>query len=516
LELPFSPRLRSFANISSAVAEPVGPGAGSSIFPSRGVVGTTAASAGAAAAAIEFAPVAPDQWPYDKALIAALLSDEQLRVTPVTIGIADGALGDRTGRPLPSAIFDRGPDRPDDNDVDDDDNTYVDDAVGAGMPRPTALAGSGDVGLCSSNIDYSVWTQSARDVFSHGTVVSSIASALSLRRSGGIADRLPRIVFFRMLSNICAPDADYTVKDGELATAFDYLQSRSKVINISYTVDRGGSPAFVRAMKDTLPYYDRLLVLPAGNDTPGDLDINLICPACLGNETVDSRTARRVLVVGAATRQLRRASFSNYGENTVRIFAPGEPADAIDLTGSTVPSSQATTSYAAPYVALAAGLMQSLGITEIADLRDRLVAASWPLNDPPSRPEVSGVGVLDLTKAAAVQHDAIEVIEEDRPGEPVRRTYVGSLTAPLREVGFCAGRTFPDTSVHAIRLSPPSGTGARMLRVYWRNRRDIRGRRLVQTLQCRPSGDVTFKTLGGLDRTFPLAMVTQVQVRWIR
>jgi hypothetical protein len=38
--------------------------------------------------------------------------------------------------------------------------------------------------------------------------------------------------------------------------------------------------------------------------------------------------------------------------------------------------------------------------------------------------------VLDLVKAAAVRHDAVEVIETEPTGERVRRTYVGTLLTP--------------------------------------------------------------------------------------
>ena len=466
-------------------------------------------------------PVAEKQWPFDESLLAAMLTDPSIRVTPAVIGVADGGLGSKTGAPLPADLFDRGPDVPDDNNIDDDGNDYVDDAIGGGLPRPGEVLGSGHVGLCGGPlVDFSSWTPDALNRFSHGTIVTSIASGMKLRQTPEVSKRLPRIVFFRMLSNVCGPDAGYTVGDGQMVTAFDYLTTRATIINISYTIDSSKMRAFTDAMKNTLPYFNRLLVLPAGNDTPGDLDSSRVCPMCLGNPSVDSNVARRTLVVGAATRELKRAEFSNFGENTVRLFAPGEPVGAVNVKGDPVPGSEAATSYAAPLAALAAGLMQSLGITDPDSLLDRLAVATWPLDDSASRPERTNVGVLDLVKAAAVQHDAIEVIEADANGDPVRRTYVGRLLDPLEKVAICAGQPFHTNAVQGIRLGPAAANGERAVRVYWKNKRE-NNRRIVQTLAqpCRPSGNLRINTLqaGGARelRTFPLASIAEIQIHWI-
>jgi subtilisin family serine protease len=314
-----------------------------------------------------------------------------------------------------------------------------------------------------------------------------------------------------MLPNTCAPDADYTVGPGEMVTAFDYLSTRSNIINISYTIDTGRNTAFTDSMKAMLPYGNRLLVLPAGNDTPSDLDLNPICPACLGNDNM--ATALRTLVVGAATRELKRAPFSNFGEHTVRVFAPGEPVGALNLKGEPVSDADASTSYAAPLAALAVALMESLGITDADDVRDRLAAATWPLDDKDSRPERTNVGVLDLVKAVAVQHDAVEVLENDADGRSVRRTYVGRLLDPLSKVALCAGQPFQSSAVQAVRLGEATVNGERAVRLYWRNWK-VQGKRRIDTRQCRPSGNVRIDALKFGERTFPLSTVTEIQLRW--
>ena len=76
-------------------------------------------------------------------------------------------------------------------------------------------------------------------------------------------------------------------------------------------------------------------MFPAGNDHSRDLDTYATFPASLGNiqYAKDMQTARHIIVVGAATQELRRPIYSNYGEDTVMVFAPGEATGALDIIG---------------------------------------------------------------------------------------------------------------------------------------------------------------------------------------
>ena len=95
-----------------------------------------------------------------------------------------------------------------------------------------------------------------------------------------------------------------------------------------------------------------------------------------------------------------------------------------------------------------------MGIDNVANIRDRLAAATWPLYDPPSQTDKTGVGVIDLVKVAAVWQHAIEVKEERKDGTIVRRTYVGKLEQPLRNLELC-NISLSGTAVQAIRLGDP-------------------------------------------------------------
>ena len=428
----------------------------------------------APAAAIATIPVAPEQWPYDVKLLAKILSDVADKVDrKTTVGIADGGLADATGGPLPGGVFapsaeeiNRLKSKKPEPDYDDNDgNRYMDDLFGAGLKRLNEdlgdLLGSGDMGLCKAAISgLAKWPTDVLTQASHGAIVTSIAAALGVRTSGpAAADALPKLVFFRMLGDTCEPAADLNVDVGELFMAFEYLAARSRIINISYKVDDSTGVMLRDQLRPLLPNLTALLVLAAGNQNMNLDDNGAVCPACLGHSSDDrgGAASKRTIVVGAATRDLRREPRSNYGKDTVKLFAPGDPTTGIDLLVNNAPASLASTSFAAPYAALAAAIISSFGDHNNwwADVRDRLEATVWPLHDPGSGAEETGLGVVDLVKAAAVRHDAIEVKERDADGQ------LGTAHV-RRNAGDAVGRPgLPRASVDGSKGSraPARGSG---------------------------------------------------------
>jgi hypothetical protein len=477
--------------------------------------------------------VAPEQWPYDAGLVAAILkdaADSGYIKDPTVIGIADDGLGSPEGKPLPGALFDIGLEqlqgevegRHEPDGEDNDKNGYVDDFFGAGVIRTGEVEGTGDLCLCSTGQPpFADWVPEVLLRASHGAVVSSIAAALDVRRTApAAAGALPKLVFFRMLESACAQEDRFDVAEGEMAKAFEYLQSRSDVINISYGVNLAGS-RFVSDVKDKIP-NGTLLVLPAGNDSEDLDEVQTDCLPCLGNDSSDhgGPAARSILVVGAAEQNLRRAWYSGYGARTVGIFAPAEPTVALDLAERQLSSAAPSTSYAAPLAALAAGIVRSFGgKNSPSDIKDRLLAATWPLDDAESQTGRTHVGVLDLVKVAAVRHHAVEVEEAGPDGHLVRRTYVGKLHKRLQDLKICAGTAFREDAVHAIRLGKPAGDGERQLLIYFRNRLPGEKRRPIKSFTCRPEEgpeeDLGILTLAGDEKTFHLSQVTQIQLKWL-
>jgi hypothetical protein len=478
-------------------------------------------------------PVDPKQWPYDIRQLAAIFRSQTRPLAKTAIGIADSGLATKFGGPFPPDFFAPGSEKlteregpndpPEPDGIDDDRNQYDDDLFGAGVRRGMEIRGTGHLGLCDGpDPSFASWGSRPLSEASHGTIVSSMAAARPLRSAApDIAAFLPKLVFFRMFGSVCTDDTNRSIQEAEMVEGFDYLQRHDEVgvINISYTIDQSAGKRFALTVKELIPQRNKLLVVPAGNHVPQDLDTSGICPACLGHSSVNrgGTASKRTVVVGAATRDLRRSSFSNFGRQTVWLFAPDELVGAIDLAEQPVPTAtDAATSYAAPLVALAASIIRSFDPGQSPlDLKDRIAASVWPLDDAASGPADERVGVLDLLKAAAVRHSAVEVIEQTAVGSLVRHTYVGKLQTPLKALSLCAGQQFSEAAIHAIRLGPAAADGERTLRFHTRTTDDDTQQRLIETMQCRPQGDLQIETLLDGLKTFPLTDVTHIQLRWL-
>ena len=130
------------------------------------------------------------------------------------------------------------------------------------------------------------------------------------------------------------------------------------------------------------------------------------------------------------SRKLRfgQTEHSNFGKNTVQIYAPGKPIGALDILGHDASGFDAATSYAAPYVARAIALVEALGGLDADQASHRALLSEWPFYGDDGQPvaDITGhvTGVLDLTKAAAVRTYAVEVMERQPDGRIARRTYV--------------------------------------------------------------------------------------------
>ena len=302
----------------------------------------------------------------------------------------------------------------------------------------------------------------------------------------------------------------------DVSTGFDYLARRGVlIINLSYIYTGSVPPFFADSMTNTLRGKDMLLIVPAGDDTT-DLDAQPLCPPCLGAPTWEKYEAlvgRRTLVIGAATKSLHPAAYSGTGERTVTLYAPGESIGAVDILGKDASNLSPATSFAAPYVAFAAALMKSLGMSDIAQIANRIRAASWPLLIDGSDAASYAANVLDITKAAAVRNYAVEVLEPNATGQMIRRTYVGQLDQKLDEIPICAGTQFKEDSVQAVRMGPPDTSGNRHVTTYSRFPKPVPTKSYLHG--CQPSGMLKLTALGHGDVQFPLSSVTQILVPWI-
>jgi hypothetical protein len=458
------------------------------------------------------APVAKDQWPYDAKALAAIYGHLHPPLpNGVIVGVADFGLADAKGGPLPDGLFDHSQDqRPD----------YFQDVIGAGVKRNEFdQAATGDVGLCGGTVQppFLQWAPNPFGFASHGSVTASLAGALPMHQGySAIAAMLPRIVFFRMLASACSPGSSFDPGEGALGTAFTYLAQRADVISISFMSTSSPLTSFEAVVQKDLDSNDEIVVFASGDDSPGDLDQYARHPQLLGSNMNDVVAANRTIVVGSATRELTISPYSNFGDGTVTLYAPGEAIGARDVAGQDASSFLPATSYSAPRVALAAGLLKSFGYPNARAIKDRLAAATWPL----AGEHAPRIGVVDLVKVAAVRHYAVEVIEPGTDGERVRRTYVGTMQEHLQDLEICQGYPFFEGRVHAVRLD---GEGPdRSIRAYLMNDFEAAGgtfsgrRRIEARSGCRPQGQLHITDLvTGEAKTFSLTSVTEIQVPWL-
>lgn len=488
----------------------------------------------AAAAATAWSPpgrevhiVADGQWPFDKELVVAALRADAAKgnLSPVVVGVADGGLAAADGTPLPrDAFVDAFGDPPPPDNIDTDENGYVDDTIGAGRDRGSVdCLGNGDVSVCDqAHLAFATWKEPVRIAASHGSIVSSLAAGRAIRRADpDLAPVLPRIVFFRLLGRLCSDSQDelVTTSSQPAVCAFQYFLNRGvEIVNLSGLSDGDDGYGLAAQLQQLLQYREQLLVLAAGNYV-GNLDVNRRCPACLMDTTAYPGAARSLLVVGAATPNLERASYSGYGAQTVELYAPGVADDALDITGNDAGSFDAATSYAAPVASLGAALLRGLGLKPLSKVKTALMISTWPRYEAGKRVSDGGAldiagGVLDITKVAAARHHWVEVERDGpEPGTRVHRTYVGELEGGLEGLSLCSGRSFRENAVHAISLGEASAGGLREVRIVYRTSQARRTEPRVEAVRCSPSGELVFRDLREGRISLPLSVVTQIGMR---
>ena len=182
----------------------------------------------------------------------------------------------------------------------------------------------------------------------HGTHVSGIIGAQRGNALGvdGIADNV-ELMMIRAV-----PDGDEYDKD--IANGIRYaVDNGAKIINMSFGKTISPEKMWV---DEAIKYAQKkgvLIIKAAGNDAT-DLDKNTYFPSAL---MLDKTIADNMVMVGASTPDGKAASFSNYGQNTVDLFAPGTEIYAT-VPGNKYENKQGT-SMACPVTAGVAAMVWS-------------------------------------------------------------------------------------------------------------------------------------------------------------
>lgn len=264
----------------------------------------------------------------------------------VIIAVLDSGI-DRDHPDLRDNIWFNGAEIPS-NGLDDDNNGYADDQYG-----------------------YNFYDRNGRiqDLNGHGTAVSGIIGAVGNNQFGssGICWSA-QILPLKIINDAGAGNISDALEAIEYAIA-----QGARILNLSWSISDGKKSFFLEEALERANEKGVLVVVSAGNQGQ-DIDINPIYPA--------AHTLPNMLAVAAHDPEGELLPFSNYGEETVALAAPG-----IDiLTTHHYGGHQifTGTSAAAPHVSAVAALLLSyhpeLTIEEVVGLLVNGVEARTSLN----------------------------------------------------------------------------------------------------------------------------------------
>jgi subtilisin family serine protease len=231
------------------------------------------------------------------------------------------------------------------NNVDDDNNGYIDDAYGW---------------------NYVDNTKEMTPLGTHGTMVAGIIGA-ETNNAGGIAGINWNVKFMPLIICENFPSYGSDCADSEISKAIRYAADNgAEVINLSF--GSNGVSGYTTQIDEAIKYANGknvLIVAAAGNgDVVGGLgyDLNVIpqSPVCNDNGK------NMVIGVGAVDAQNIRTSWSNYGSSCVDIYAPGE-----EIISTSVPiytsgyfyDTESGTSFSAPIVTGVVSLLKAANPT---------------------------------------------------------------------------------------------------------------------------------------------------------
>lgn len=269
------------------------------------------------------------------------------------------------------------------NDIDDDNNGFVDDYRGWDFTDRVGFP------FDSSGGDYLDWDNDPFDENNHGTYIAGIAAAQT-NNFTGIAGAAPNIE----IVNLRAFDPGGYGEEDDVAAAILYaVENGVKVLNMSF-----GDYSFSYVLRDVVQYaYSKNIVLvgSAGNS-------NSPLPHYPSGYS-------EVICVGNSTQDDFRAGSSNYG-STLDLMAPG--TQIVTTARNNNYASINGTSAATPFISAAAALILSIGNYTNEEVKQILKSTSDDIGEP-GWDIYTGAGRLNLYRAVTVT--APSVIKFNHP-----------------------------------------------------------------------------------------------------
>lgn len=236
----------------------------------------------------------------------------------------------------------------------------------------------------------------AKNGRTHGTHVSGIIAA---KRNNGIGiDGAANDVKIMAIRN--TPNGDEYDKDVALGVYYA-VDNGAKVINMSFGKQFSPHSEWVR---DAIAYAaekDVLIIAAAGNDGENTDQINYFPNDQINNGAEVSNTFVKVGSIGPKYGSTLVAGYSNYGKNTVDVFAPGSqiystyPKDTYEFASGT--------SMAAPLVAgVAALIFSQYPKLSAAQVKHILITSGIAINKKVSLESGAVVPFSELSKSGKI------------------------------------------------------------------------------------------------------------------
>jgi thermitase len=251
------------------------------------------------------------------------------------------------------------------NGMDNDNNGFIDDRNGISF---------------QGNGNYVTSDQGIRDTHGHGSHVAGTIGAKANRL--GVIGTNPEA----KIMSISVMGSDGIGEYTDIANGIYYAAIMgSKIINMSLI--GGYSLAIEQIMQKASDSTDCLFVAAAGNsNNDNDIFPDLSYPASLSLDSIIS--------VAASSSGGRKASFSNYGKQSVDLFAPGDGIVSLNNYGNSSYNSRSGTSMAAPYVSGAISSFWSRNLElSASDVKNKLLSTVY--KKPDFADSLTG-GVIDM------------------------------------------------------------------------------------------------------------------------
>lgn len=353
---------------------------------------------------------------------------------------------------LPTGVLWTNRDEIPDNYVDDDKSLCIDDIYGCDL-------------LSGSTRGFPMDDNDEGEVTYHGTHVAGLLVGALLPN-----DARKQVQDSMRLMTLKVVDSRGSVDIGATASAIVYaLDKHVNIINMSLEIPRD-DPSLRNAL-EAGQKSNVLFVVAAGNAQQGEglnldsQDVDLY-PAQYSRDFPD-----QVITVAAHDAQGKLAPFSNWGEKTVDLAAPGVDVESL---ASLKTQKLSGTSQATPIVTLAAELLYAEGVVDAAAIKRRLMASVD--YDPSLKGKVSSAGRLNIAKALAVNEDVVQL----NSGELVRGELLGR--DPLQIAGLDTPLNFGEVQKIIFNYSENPATADLVLTYTRRNG----PRRFEQTLDMFP------------------------------